>query len=100
MSVNYTNNNTFIFSFVRMNPPTPGHLLVIEAMINEALKLNVNRIFVILSNSMDEKNPIPCSLDTIPKPKTKKMEAIIAANPIDYAFKSEILREMVEVYKQ
>jgi nicotinic acid mononucleotide adenylyltransferase len=100
MSVSYTNNNTFIFSFVRMNPPTPGHLLVVESMINEALKLDVNRIFVILSNSMDDKNPIPCSLDTIPKPKTKKMEAIIAANPIDYAFKSEILREMVEVYKQ
>ena len=99
MSVSYTNNNTFIFSFVRMNPPTPGHLLVVESMINEALKLNVNRIFVILSNSMDDKNPIPCSLDTIPKPKTKKMEAIIAANPIDYAFKTEILREMVEVYK-
>jgi nicotinic acid mononucleotide adenylyltransferase len=100
MSVSYTNNNTFIFSFVRMNPPTPGHLLVVESMINEALKLEVNRIFVILSNSMDDKNPIPCSLDTIPKPKTKKMEAIIAANQIDYAFKSEILREMVEVYKQ
>ena len=41
MSVNYTNNNTFIFSFVRMNPPTPGHLLVVESMINEALKLGV-----------------------------------------------------------
>ena len=99
MSVNYTNNNTFIFSFVRMNPPTPGHLLVVESMINEALKLGVNRVFVILSNSMDDKNPIPCSVDTIPKPKTKKMEAIIAANPIDYAFKSEILREMIEAYK-
>ena len=99
MSVNYTDNNTFIFSFVRMNPPTPGHLLVVESMINEALKLGVNRVFVILSNSMDDKNPIPCSVDTIPKPKTKKMEAIIAANPIDYAFKSEILREMIKVYK-
>jgi nicotinic acid mononucleotide adenylyltransferase len=83
-----------------MNPPTPGHLLVIESMIVEALKLNVNRVFVILSNSMDDKNPIPCSSDTIPKPKTKKMEAIIASNPIDYAFKSEILREMIDVYKR
>jgi len=100
MSISYTNNNTFIFSFVRMNPPTPGHLLVIESMINEALKLDVNRVCVILSNSMDDKNPIPCSVETIPKPKTKKMEAIIAANPIDYAFKSEILKGMVEVYKQ
>jgi hypothetical protein len=99
MSVSYTNNNTFIFSFVRMNPPTPGHLLVVESMINEALILDVNRIFVILSNTMDDINPIPCSSSTIPVPKTKKLEKIIAANPIDYAFKSEILREMVQVYK-
>jgi len=100
MSINYTNNNTFIFSFVRMNPPTPGHLLVVESMIYNALQLNVNRIFIILSNSMDDKNPIPCSYDTIPKPKTKKLESIIAANRIDYVFKSEILREMIEVYKR
>jgi len=100
MSIDYTNNNTFIFSFVRMNPPTPGHLLVVESMIYNALQLNVNRIFIILSNSMDDKNPIPCSYDTIPKPKTKKLESIIAANRIDYVFKSEILREMIEVYKR
>ena len=99
MSIDYTDNNTFIFSFVRMNPPTPGHLLVVESMIYNALELNVNRIFIILSNSMDDKNPIPCSSDTIPKPKTKKLETIILANPIDYIFKSEILREMIEVYK-
>jgi nicotinic acid mononucleotide adenylyltransferase len=100
MSVDYTPDNTFIFSFVRMNPPTPGHLLVVESMIYNALQLNVNRIFIILSNSMDDKNPIPCSYDTIPKPKTKKLESIIAANRIDYVFKSEILREMIEVYKR
>lgn len=28
MSVDYTPDNTFIFSFVRMNPPTPGHLVL------------------------------------------------------------------------
>ena len=30
MSINYTPDNTFIFTFVRMNPPTPGHLLLIK----------------------------------------------------------------------
>jgi nicotinic acid mononucleotide adenylyltransferase len=99
MNINYRNDNTIIFSFVRMNPPTPGHLLVIQSMINQAIKLNVNKVYVMLSNSMDEKNPIPCSIDTIPKPKTKKMETIIAANSIDYAFKSDILKEMIQNYK-
>jgi nicotinic acid mononucleotide adenylyltransferase len=100
MSIDYRNDNTIIFSFVRMNPPTPGHLLVIQSMINQAIKLNVNKVYVMLSNSMDEKNPIPCSVDTIPKPKTKKMETIIAANSMDYAFKSDILKEMVQSYKE
>jgi nicotinic acid mononucleotide adenylyltransferase len=100
MNIDYRNDNTFIFSFVRMNPPTPGHLLVIQSMINRAIQLNVNKVYVLLSNSMDEKNPIPCSVDTIPKPKTKKMETIIAANSIDYAFKSDILKEMVQSYKE
>jgi nicotinic acid mononucleotide adenylyltransferase len=99
MNIDYRNDNTIIFSFVRMNPPTPGHLLVIQSMINQAIKLNVNKVYVMLSNSMDEKNPIPCSIDTIPKPKTKKMETIIAANSIDYAFKSDILKEMIQNYK-
>ncbi len=26
MNIHYTPENTFIFSFVRMNPPTLGHL--------------------------------------------------------------------------
>ena len=71
MSIDYKNDNTFIFTFVRMNPPTPGHLLVIEAMINQAINLNTNKIYIFLSNSMDEKNPLACSLDTVPPPKTK-----------------------------
>lgn len=30
MSIDYTPDNTFIYSFVRMNPPTPGHLELIK----------------------------------------------------------------------
>ena len=42
-NINYTSDNTFIFSFVRMNPPTPGHLLLIETMINKAIELGVTQ---------------------------------------------------------
>jgi hypothetical protein len=30
MSINYTNENTIIFTLARMNPPTPGHLFLIQ----------------------------------------------------------------------
>ena len=100
MSIDYDTDNTFIFSFVRMNPPTPGHLLVVESMMRVALNLNVNKIFIILSSTMDDKNPMPCSSVSIPKPKTKKLEAIIKANPIQYAYKSIILSDMIEAYKR
>jgi hypothetical protein len=53
--------NTVIFTIARMNPPTPGHLFLIENMIDMALKENVNQINIILSSTVDsEKNPIEC----------------------------------------
>lgn len=81
-------NNVFLFTFVRMNPPTPGHLLVIDSMINEALRLNVNKIFILLSSTMDEKNPMPCGKENDDP------------SLMDAAFKSTILKEMVSAYKQ
>ena len=80
--------NVFLFTFVRMNPPTPGHLLVIDSMINEALRLNVNKIFILLSSTMDEKNPMPCGKENDDP------------SLMDSAFKSTILKEMVSAYKQ
>jgi hypothetical protein len=71
MSIDYTPNNTFIFSFVRMNPPTPGHLDLIKTMIDIAIKFDVEKIYVITSSSVDGKNPLLCSSETIPTPKTK-----------------------------
>jgi hypothetical protein len=71
MSINYTPDNTFIFSFVRMNPPTPGHLSLIKTMIDKAIELNVNKVYIITSSSLDGKNPLPCSSDAIQKPKNK-----------------------------
>ena len=53
--------NTIIFTIARMNPPTQGHLLLIENMIKLAIKNNVNQINIILSSTVDsEKNPIEC----------------------------------------
>jgi hypothetical protein len=41
MSIQYNNDNTIIFSLARMNPPTPGHMFLIETLIREAIDKNV-----------------------------------------------------------
>jgi hypothetical protein len=49
-----------------MNPPTPGHLSLITYLIKEAVRLNVPKVFLILSKTNNSsKDPIPCdkSLD-------------------------------------
>lgn len=62
MSINYTNQNTIIFSLARMNPPTPGHLYLIKCLIEEGIKKNVDIVYVILSKTNDNnENPIPCN---------------------------------------
>jgi len=100
MSINYTPDNTFIFSFVRMNPPTPGHLFLIKTMIDKAIELGINKVYVITSSSLDGKNPLPCSNETIPKAKNKA-DAAIMNNLIsgNLAFKSQILNDMISSYK-
>lgn len=101
MSIDYRPNNTFIFSFVRMNPPTPGHLVLIKTLIDKAIELGSDKAYIITSSSMDGKNPIPCSIDTIPKPKTKADGAIIdRITHSDLVYKSNILEEMVASYKR
>ena len=53
--------NTVICTIARMNPPTPGHLLLIQRMILEAAHKNINRIYIILSSSVDhDENPLDC----------------------------------------
>jgi len=55
------NNNTIIFTISRMNPPTPGHLLLIKKLIEEAIRQNVPKVYVILSKTNDNnENPIDC----------------------------------------
>jgi hypothetical protein len=101
MSVDYTHDNTFIFSFVRMNPPTPGHLELIKTMIDKAIDLGVNRAYVITSSSLDGKNPLPCSMSAIPKAKNKSDSAIVAnMSQTDIIYKSTILDNMISSYKK
>ena len=100
MSVDYTPYNTFIFSFVRMNPPTPGHLELIKTMIDKAIDLGVDKAYVITSSSLDGKNPLPCSSSSIPKPKNKSDAAILAnMSQSDLIYKSTILDKMISAYK-
>jgi nicotinic acid mononucleotide adenylyltransferase len=62
MSIEYRPDNTIIFTLARMNPPTPGHLYLIQRLIEEGIKKNVNKVYVILSKTNDNnENPIPCS---------------------------------------
>lgn len=59
--MNIPNNNTIIFTISRMNPPTPGHLLLIQKLIEEAIRQNVPKVYVILSKTNDNnENPIDC----------------------------------------
>ena len=50
------NLNTIIFTIARMNPPTPGHLSLITYLIKEAVRLNVPKVFLILSKT-NNSNP-------------------------------------------
>ena len=99
-NINYTPDNTFIFSFVRMNPPTPGHLFLIKTMINKAIELGSNKIYIITSSSLDGKNPLPCSSETIPKPKNKADTIILSQMQDNLTYKSSILDRMITSYKQ
>ena len=50
-----------ILTSVRMNPPTPGHMRVIEELINQAIIKGTTKVYVILSKTNDNKDdPIPC----------------------------------------
>lgn len=55
------NNSRIIFTIARMNPPTPGHLLLIENLIQKAIDRNVCDVYILLSKSQDfDTNPISC----------------------------------------
>lgn len=101
MNIDYTPNNTFIFSFVRMNPPTPGHLELIKNIIYKSIDLDVDKAYVITSSSLDGKNPLPCSITSIPKAKNKSDISILNnISQSDLIYKSTILDKMISSYKE
>jgi len=52
---------TIIATIARMNPPTPGHLLLVKNMILDAAQNNLTQITIILSHSVDsDENPLEC----------------------------------------
>jgi hypothetical protein len=85
-----------------MNPPTPGHLILIGKMIQHAIETGSEKIYVITSTTMDGKNPVPCSKSTIPKPKTKADLGIISSisGSDELIYKSNVLNDMIESYRQ
>jgi hypothetical protein len=85
MNINYTPDNTFIFSFVRMNPPTPGHMSLVGTMIHKAIELGSNKVYIITSSTLNDKNPLPCNRDTMDS---------------NLIYKSYVLDKMISVYKQ
>ena len=55
-------DNIVVFTIGRMNPPTPGHLALIEKLIHRAASLDQTKIGIILSHSQDmPKNPFNCN---------------------------------------
>lgn len=61
-NINYNTENSIFFTIARMNPPTPGHMFLIQQLIEEALKRNVHKVYIILSKSnSDNENPIECN---------------------------------------
>ena len=61
MSIDYTNENSIFLTIGRMNPPTPGHLNVIQKLIESANSRGVTEVYVILTNTHNKPgNPISC----------------------------------------
>lgn len=99
MSIDYRNDNTIVFTLARMNPPTPGHLYLIQRLIEEGINKNVNKVYVILSKTNDNnENPIPCSekisvlgtAEDITKTMVKAVKEQMISNENDEDMKKKI----------
>jgi hypothetical protein len=80
---------TILFTMARMNPPTPGHLYVIQQLIQEAIRRELTEVYVILSKSNeDQENPISCSqkIDVLGNPDYFMSTMI-------YALKQNMIRD-------
>lgn len=53
---------TIIFTIARMNPPTSGHMKVIHTLIQTALTLNQDKVYILLSKKTGtQRNPLFCN---------------------------------------
>jgi len=48
-----SSDNIVVFTIGRMNPPTPGHLALIEKLIHRTASLGQSKFGIILSHSQD-----------------------------------------------
>jgi hypothetical protein len=101
----YPNIDTIIFTMSRMNPPTPGHLFLIQNLIEEGIKQNTNKVYVILSKTNDNnEDPISCeskinvlgNLDDI-NSMTEKLKLQMYNNKIDLDEK-QLIQNMNVIY--
>lgn len=65
---------TAVVTIGRMNPPTLGHLGLIRKMMLFAHSIKEKDIFIILSNTVDKKNPLSCD---------RKRDLLVARGMID-----------------
>ena len=50
-----------VLASTRMNPPTPGHMRVLEELIMQGIQKETNEVYVVLSKkNYDEDNPMNC----------------------------------------
>ena len=50
-----------VFASTRMNPPTPGHMRVLEELIMQGIQKETNEVYVVLSKKNDDEyNPMNC----------------------------------------
>ena len=53
--------NQMVITVARMNPPTPGHMVLVKTMISNAYREDIKNVYIVLSSTAgDEKNPLPC----------------------------------------
>ena len=101
MSIDYRPDNTIIFTLARMNPPTPGHLHLIQKLIDEAIHKNIEEVYIILSKTNDNnENPISCpekinvlgDASDVTKTMINSLKQIMITKTTDIDLKSKIQR--------
>jgi hypothetical protein len=79
-------------------------LQVVYELINTALEINAEKVFIITSNSVDGKNPLLCSGESMPTTKNVKEQIAVSklfgteGEPPYYKF--NVITDLINAYKQ